>query len=106
MLANRGELNGVRLLKQSTVKTMTTNQLSGSAFPVRFGNEPWQGMGFGLGIGVQVIDPIQFGWIGLSGTSAWIFPREDMIVIAMPQALGYGEAGDMLLKMAREAIMI
>ena len=106
MLANGGELNGVRLLKQSTVKTMTTNQLSGSAFPIRFANEPWHGMGFGLGIGVQVMDPIQFGWIGLSGTSAWIFPREEMIVIAMPQALGYGEAGDRLLKMAREAIMI
>ena len=106
MLANGGELGGIRLLKQDTVTAMTTNQLYGSTFPVRFNNEPWPGMGYGLGIGVQVIDPIHIGWIGLSGTSAWIFPREDLIVMAMPQAAGYSEASDVLLKMAHDTIII
>ena len=106
MLANGGELDGVRLLMQSTVTTMTTNQLTGPAFPIRFNNEPWPGMGFGFGVGVQVIDEPQIGWIGGSGTTAWIYPREDMIVIAMPQALFNWEASDTLLKMAHEAIVV
>ena len=42
MLANGGILDGVRVLKQSTVTMMTTNQLTGSAFPVRF-DDPWPG---------------------------------------------------------------
>ncbi len=106
MLANGGELDGVRVLKQSTVTAMTTNQLTGSTFPVRFNNEPLPGMGFGFGIGVQVTDEPQVGWNGVSGTTAWIYPREEMIVIAMPQALFNWEASDTLLRIAREAIAI
>jgi CubicO group peptidase (beta-lactamase class C family) len=106
MLANGGELDGVRLLKQSTVTAMTANQLTGPAFPVRFNNEPWPGMGFGFGVGVQVTDEPQIGWIGVSGTTAWIYPRQEMIVIAIPQAFFNWEASDTLLRMAREAIAV
>jgi CubicO group peptidase (beta-lactamase class C family) len=104
MLANGGELDGVRLLKRSTITAMTTNQLTGPAFPVRFNNEPSPGMGFGLGVGVQVTDEPRVGWIGVSGTTAWIYPRKEMIVIAMPQALFNWEASDTFLTMACEAI--
>jgi CubicO group peptidase (beta-lactamase class C family) len=105
LLANGGELDGVRLLKTDTVTAMISNQLTGSTFPVRFNNEPWPGMGFGLGIGVQVTDALQVGWIGVSGTTAWIYPGEEMVVIAMPQAFYNWEASDTLLSMAREAIV-
>jgi CubicO group peptidase (beta-lactamase class C family) len=112
MLANGGELEGVRLLKSSTVTTMTTNQLTGKTFPVNFGGDPWPGMGYGLGVGVQVADASQdgwppgvFGWIGLSGTTAWVYPREHMLTIAMPQAFRNYEVGDILTKMAYEAIV-
>ena len=101
MLANGGMLDGVRILKQSTVTMMTTNQLSGSTFPVRF-DSPWPGMGYGLGIGVQTMESRQVGWIGISGTTAWWYPQEEMIVIALPQALFNWEASDRLLTMARE----
>ena len=101
MLANGGILDGVRILKQATVKTMTTNQLSGSAFPVRF-DDPWPGMGYGLGIGVQTLESRQVGWIGISGTTAWWYPQKEMIVIALPQALFNWEASDRLLEMAGE----
>ena len=104
MLANGGELDGVRLLQQDTVTAMTTNQLTGPTFPVRFGSEPWPDMGYGLGVGVLVTDAPQVGWIGISGTSAWIFPSEEMIVIAMPQVFLNWEASDHLEKIAREAI--
>jgi len=87
MLTNGGELGGERLLRPDTVTEMTTNQLTGSAFPVRFGDEPWPGMGFGLGIGVQVSDtPPQIGWIGWSGTSAWIYPRDHTFIITLSQS--------------------
>ena len=101
MLANGGILDGVRILKQATVTMMTTNQLSGSAFPVRF-DDPWPEMGYGLGIGVQTLESRQVGWIGISGTTAWWYPQKEMIVIALPQALFNWEASDQLLEMARE----
>ena len=99
MLANGGMLDGVRVLKQGTVTMMTTNQLSGSAFPVRF-DDAWPGMGYGLGIGVQTLEARQVGWIGISGTTAWWYPQEEMIAIALPQALFNWEASDRLLEMA------
>jgi CubicO group peptidase (beta-lactamase class C family) len=105
MLANGGILDGVRILKQGTVTKMTTNQLSGSTFPVRF-DDPWPGMGYGLGIGVQTMEACQVGWIGISGTTAWWYPQEQMIVIALPQMLFNWEASDRLLEMARELIAV
>ncbi len=45
-----------------------------------------------------------FGWVGVSGTAAWIHPGEEMIVIAMPQALFNWDASTALLIMVREAI--
>lgn len=103
MLANGGIVDGVRVLKQPTVTMMTTNQLSGSAFPVRF-DDPWPGMGYGLGIGVQTMESRQVGWIGISGTTAWWYPQEEMIVIALPQARFNWEASDRLLEMAGELL--
>ena len=111
LLANGGELDGVRLLKTTTVAAMTTNQLTGPAYPVRFENDPWAGMGYGLGVGVQVEDalpdgmpPGVFGWIGASGTLAWIFPRDDLIVLAMQQAFFNGEASSVMRGIAYRAI--
>ena len=105
MLANGGTLGGVRVLKQSTVTKMTANQLTGSAFPVRF-DDPWPGMGYGLGIGVQTLESGQVGWIGISGTTAWRYPQDEMIVIALPQALFNWEASDRLLGMAGELFSV
>jgi CubicO group peptidase (beta-lactamase class C family) len=101
MLANGGELEGIRILKPDTATAMTTNQLAGSNVS---GPPWWSGMGYGFGVGVQVTDAPRFGWIGISGTIGWFYPREEMIVIAMPQADRYWEASDTLLRMAREAI--
>lgn len=105
MLANHGEVDGIRVLKRSTVAVLTTNQLTSQTFP-------WLGMGYGLGVGVQVEDVPQsgmpsgvFGWTGASGMVAWIYPREEMMVLAMPQALFNWEASDTLTQMAYKAIV-
>jgi len=112
MLANDGELNGVRLLKATTVARMATNELTGSTYPVHFDEHLWGGMGYGLGIGVQVEAALEagvpagvFGWAGASGTNAWIYPAEKMIMLAMPQAFTNHEPSGIFRKMVFDAIV-
>ena len=101
MLANGGELDGVRILKPDTVTAMTTNQLGANMGGPHFRG---QQQGYGFGVGVSVAGAPRFGWAGISGTVAWFYPREEMIVMAMPHALFNFEASDTLLRMAREVI--
>lgn len=78
-LLNRGELEGVRLLKSETVRQMLTNQVA-SGYPTA---------GFGWGFGVQVrTEPGSgaehegnFGWNGGTGTLFLVDPIEQMIVV-------------------------
>ena len=100
MLANGGELDGVRILKLDTVTAMTTNQLGAN-----MGGPAWNSsIGYGLGVGVSVAGAPRFGWLGISGTMAWFYPRKEMLVMAMPQAHFNFEASDTLLRIAREVI--
>ncbi len=109
MLANGGELDGVRFLNPSTFAAMTGNQLPSSAY----GDGLYSaGDGYGLGVGVRVAtDPAAglpagaFGWGGASGTQAWVFPREEMILIAMSQSFFGMTAVHTFVKMAYAAIV-
>ena len=93
MILNEGELDGVRLLRPSTVKLMITNHT---------GDMPVYGMGgagFGFGLGFSMLtDPARsregltegtFGWLGIWGTSFWIDPAEELISILMMQITSY-----------------
>jgi CubicO group peptidase (beta-lactamase class C family) len=100
MLANGGELEGIRILKPDTATAMTTNQLGANMGGPRFKNP----MGYGFGVGVSVAGAPRFGWLGISGTIAWFYPRKEMLVMAMPQAHFNWEASDTLVRMAREVI--
>ena len=109
MLANGGELDGVRLLSNQTAAQMTSNQLPASAYGE---NRFSAGDGYGLGVGVQVVAKPEaglgagaFGWGGAAGTQAQIYPSEDMIVICMSQSWFNMGAGQNLLKMAYAAIV-
>jgi CubicO group peptidase (beta-lactamase class C family) len=101
MLANGGELDGVRILKLDTATAMTTNQLGANMGGPYFGR---QQQGYGFGVGVSVAGALRFGWLGLSGTMAWFYPRKEMLVMAMPQAFFNWEASNTLIIMAREVI--
>jgi CubicO group peptidase (beta-lactamase class C family) len=92
MLANGGELDGTRLLKQDTVAMMMSDQLAGFD-PVVPAPEP--GEGFGLG-GYVVTDPAksarpgslgQFGWSGAASTYFTLDPVRHLVIVLMSQHL-------------------
>jgi CubicO group peptidase (beta-lactamase class C family) len=111
MLANKGELDGVRILSQATVELMDTNVIpknvlvnSNGTSGTRFN----EAVGFGLGFMV-VNDPRAAGtlegkgsmsWDGAAGTWFWVDPTNDLIFVGMIQRLG-GAGGDDLGAMAR-----
>ncbi len=94
MIANGGELDGVRLLGRMTVDLMISNNIgTGKEVYIR-----GPGYGFGLGFGV-LMDPTQsfdtlspgsYGWGGAFGTLYWADPVEDLIGLMFIQLPGHG----------------
>ncbi|MFE2353239.1 serine hydrolase domain-containing protein [Streptomyces parvulus] len=99
LLRRRGELDGVRLLRPSTVDLMTRNHLPGGADLRALGSHPAHdqpgndGVGFGLGVSV-VTDPDRtrspsglgtYGWSGVATTTFWVDPGRDLTVQFMTQ---------------------
>jgi CubicO group peptidase (beta-lactamase class C family) len=95
MLANGGELDGVRLLSRKALSFMTSDHLVGMPH-ARSGLSylPGPGYGFGLGFSVRTHEGAavipgsigDFTWSGLAGTYFWIDPAENMLAIFMMQA--------------------
>jgi CubicO group peptidase (beta-lactamase class C family) len=100
MLLGGGQLDGVRLLGERTVRYMTHNHLPGGADLAEFGRPivaeiPFDGVGFGLGFSVTQ-DPVKakvlgsagdFAWGGAASTFFWVDPTEELIVVFMTQLL-------------------
>lgn len=93
MLLNRGQLDGVRILEESTVRAMTTDQTGDLEVPA------WgHGDGFGLGFGVltpsgkkgDVASVGTFSWGGIFNTYYWVDPAEDLVGIFMSQVYPFG----------------
>ncbi len=87
MLANGGELNGVRILSPRTVELM------GSEFiPSTLPGRP-AGEGYGLGVRVVTSSAARgtwlsdgsFGWSGVYGTHFWVDPKENLVGIVLAQ---------------------
>jgi CubicO group peptidase (beta-lactamase class C family)/ketosteroid isomerase-like protein len=78
MLLNRGELDGVRVLKASTVDAMVANGLPESILRARGGT------GWGLA-NVNVAADGEYGWDGTAGTIFWVDPKTQIITILMTQ---------------------
>jgi CubicO group peptidase (beta-lactamase class C family) len=104
MLANSGELDGVRLLGRKTVELMTVNHLPGGgslrdyAMPGAYGEVGFDGMGFGLTMAVAmgpaatgvVGSAGEFMWGGAASTIFWVDPVEDLTVVFMTQFMPSG----------------
>jgi CubicO group peptidase (beta-lactamase class C family) len=111
MIANKGELDGARLLSPASVEMMGTNMIpknvlvgSNGIGATRFN----EAVGFGLDFMV-VNDPRAAGtlegkgsmsWGGAAGTWFWVDPTDDLIFVGMIQRMG-DTGGDPLGTMAR-----
>ncbi len=104
MMLNKGELNGVLILKPETVALMEQNQLEDT---VQTSSAPGgrnmggDALGFGLDFAVS-LDPAKMGspqgagsiwWGGAAGTWFWIGPKNDLFFLGMIQKFGSGVAG-------------
>jgi len=97
MMANGGELNGKRIVSSHTVGLMTANH-----FPEGVTNEP--GIGFGLGFSVLLDlgkrgtpgSLGEYGWGGAYGSTYWVDPAEELIVVYFTQIRPSGIVKDQL----------
>ncbi len=98
LIANGGELDGVRILKPASVAKMTHNDLPLEILPIRFGEELRHGLGFGLGFNVRVehsdkwdpASPVgEWGWGGAASTHYWASPKDDLVVVTMEQTMPF-----------------
>jgi CubicO group peptidase (beta-lactamase class C family) len=94
MLLNKGEYNGVRLLRSKTVDLMTADQRSDEIMPEDdFFGPLMSGMGFGFGFAVlqdstkfnNIGSQGSFWWSGSGNTYFYIDPKEELILILMMQ---------------------
>ena len=104
MLANGGELDGVRVLGRKTVELMAANHLPGGASmtdfatPGGFGEVGFAGMGFGLTVATNlgpersgvVGSRGDFTWGGYASTIFWVDPAESLAVVFMTQLIPSG----------------
>jgi CubicO group peptidase (beta-lactamase class C family) len=90
MLLNRGELDGVRLLKTQTVDAMITNALPDDILAARGGGV----MGWGTGNVNIVMKPEslrypahrgEYGWDGTAGTIFWNDPSAGTTIVLLTQ---------------------
>ncbi|HEV8147591.1 MAG TPA: serine hydrolase domain-containing protein [Bryobacteraceae bacterium] len=111
MLANDGQLDGVRLLGRKTVELMRSDHL-GSLAKAGLVQE---GYGFGLTFAVNlgpgknatVGSAGEFYWGGAAGTSFWIDPKEKMFGVFLIQVLPPTgiPAADQFKRMAYQALV-
>ncbi|MDR0788250.1 MAG: beta-lactamase family protein [Gemmatimonadota bacterium] len=89
MLLNRGELDGVRILRPETVDLITRNSLSAEV-------QAQRGGAFGWGLAnVNVLlrddaanymaDAGEYGWNGSAGTAFWVEPTTNQAIVVMTQ---------------------
>ena len=96
MLLDGGTLNGVRILEESTVKMIMSDQLPETA-------SYREAMGHGLA-GQVNLESGEYSWAGAASTNFWIDPSEQMIIITyaqlMPSDHSYAYAFNDIVKRA------
>jgi CubicO group peptidase (beta-lactamase class C family) len=89
MLANGGELDGVRLLAPGTVWLMRSDHLPADVWM----GSPTGGTKYGLGVGV-LVDPVargnlgnkgEYGWSGAASTHYIADPEKDIVALFLTQ---------------------
>lgn len=80
MLLNRGNHNGVDIVKPETIEQVFSNQL---------GTIPNQRQ-FKFGLGFEIFPEGDYGWGGAAGTRFWVNPAQKLTIIFMTQIMPYG----------------
>ena len=87
MMLNKGTLNGTRILAPSTVELMTVSHTGKIDF------RPGQGFGLGFSVVKDIGDRGipgsvgEYGWGGAYGSTYWVDPKEDLVVVYMKQLI-------------------
>ena len=81
MLLNGGELNGKRVLEESTVKLIMSDQMPSTA-------SYEEGMGYGLGGSVNLATG-EYSWGGMASTLFVADPVNDMVILAFTQYIPF-----------------
>ena len=92
MLLNGGSVDGKRFLAPRTVQLMTSEH-AGASSGIAPGMLAGTGYGFGLGFAVRrstgeapvPADPGEYNWSGAGGTTMWVNPKADLLVVFMVQ---------------------
>jgi CubicO group peptidase (beta-lactamase class C family) len=97
MLANGGELDGVRILSRKTIEFMVSDHLGPEVDHSALNDYPnIRGYGFGLAVAVRrsagrggmPSSAGEFHWAGSTGTYFWVDPAESLVVVFMAHAPG------------------
>jgi CubicO group peptidase (beta-lactamase class C family) len=100
MFLNGGVYDGVRVLTEETVETMTANTfLSGGEF------DPERGARVGYGYGWSVAEDGTFSHTGSDGTGAWVDPSQNLIVLVFTQTPRGRNPRGKFLELVRSAIL-
>ena len=89
MLLNKGELDGIRLLRQNTVETMTVNGLPEAVQAGRGGSMGWGLANVQVALAATDGEPWnkgEYGWDGTAGTIFWVDPATDTVTVLMTQS--------------------
>lgn len=100
MMVHGGELNGKRILKESTVKLMSTNQLDESVTKRMWLPDRGQ-VGFGIDLAVRLKPPVsaeenngvvgEFFWDGAASTLFWVDPVNQLTAVMLVQLFPYDQ---------------
>lgn len=89
MLLNGGVLDNARLLKASTVQSITSNGLSNAVQAVRGGSMGWGianvNVALNPGPATYPSNRGEYGWDGSAGTIFWVDPGLEMVTVLMTQ---------------------
>jgi CubicO group peptidase (beta-lactamase class C family) len=106
MILNRGQLGGVRILKESTVAEMSKNQigsvkvrlqpsadpLRSKPYPLGAGEDVW-GLGFQIAApkspNPSMRSPGSLSWAGINNTFYWIDPQKQIGAVILMQMLPF-----------------
>jgi methyl acetate hydrolase len=106
MILNRGQLGGVRILKESTVAEMSKNQtgtvkvrlqptadpLRSKPYPLGSGEDVW-GLGFQIATpktpNPSMRSPGSLSWAGINNTFYWIDPQKQIGAVILMQMLPF-----------------